>query len=299
MSNKYADRAKEIPIHGRNGIIKLGAELDRSFFGWDTFSLRYALVDGVGMIPEETEKQHVHEYDQILLFISAEPSDMLHLGAEVEVDLGETGIRHLIAIPHGVAVPKGTPHFSPIVRRLDRPFYYVTINCAGKMDAQVADANAVPQTGPWSKFFGEFSNCVQQLNFAANDPYHYGSERQQPSGGVSTLLKGGADSPFKLTTAWSTVLRPHDLGPWRDDGKHHPHVHENFDEALIFLSLDQSNLTDLHAVADFCVGEDGDDQEHYILTKATAMVMKQGTYHLPLTYTKVDGPSVFFTVGER
>ena len=126
MSKKYANLAKEIPIHGRNGIVKLGAELEEDFFGWDTFSVRYYLVDGCGMIPEETEQQHVHDYDQILLFISAEPADMLNLGAEVEVDMGTENIRHLVAIPYGVAVPKGTPHFSPIVKRLDRPFYYLT-----------------------------------------------------------------------------------------------------------------------------------------------------------------------------
>ena len=51
MGKKYADLAKEIPIHGRNGIIKFGAELEEDFFGWDTFSVRYCLIDGCGMIP--------------------------------------------------------------------------------------------------------------------------------------------------------------------------------------------------------------------------------------------------------
>ena len=299
MSKKYADMAREIPIHGRNGIIKLGAELERDFFGWDTFSMRYCLVDGCGMIPEETEQQHTHDYDQILLFISAEPADMLNLGAEVEVDMGTENIRHLVAIPYGVAVPKGTPHFSPVVRRLDRPFYFITVNCTGKMAADPVESDAVPGVGPWNKFFGEFSKCFEQLTFATNDPYHYGSERNQASGGVSSLLKGADDSPFPLTFSWTTVHRPHDLGPWRDDGLHHPHVHQEHDEALILLSLDQNDLSTLHAEADFCVGEEGVDQEHYLLTKATSMCMKMGTYHLPLKYLKVDRPCVFVTIGER
>ncbi len=299
MDKKYAHLAKEIPIHGRNGNIKLGAELEEDFFGWDTFSMRYCLVDDVGMIPEELETQHTHEYDQILLFISAEPADMLHLGAEVEVDLGPDNVRHLIAIPHGVAVPKGLPHFSPVVRRLDRPFFFISVNCTGKMAAAAADLNAVPGEGPWNKFMGEYSRLVQQLTFAVNDPYHYGSERDQASGGVSCLLMGGENSAFPLTTSWTTVHRPHHMGPWRDDGLYHPHKHPDNDEALIILSLDQSNLTDLHAEADFCVGDDGDDQEHYLLTKSTVMAMKRGTYHLPMTYLKVDRPCAFFTVGER
>jgi hypothetical protein len=299
MNHKYADLAKEIPIHGRNGIIKLGAELEKDFFGWDTFSVRYCLVDGCGMIPEEMQQQHTHDYDQILLFISAEPADMLNLGAEVEVDMGAENIRHLVAIPYGVAVPRGTPHFSPIVRRLDRPFYFLSINCTGKMSASPADPAAVPQSGPWNKFFGEFSNCFRHLTFAVNDPFHYGSERSQPSGGLSSMLQGADDSPFKLTAVWTTVHLPHHLGPWKEDGLYHPHVHQENDEALILLSLDQNNLTDLHGTAEFCVGEDGDDQERFVLTKATAMCMKRGTWHLPMTYLKVDRPSVFFTIGER
>ena len=143
MDRKYANLAKEIPIHGRNGNIKLGAVLEEDFFGWDSFSLRYCLVDDVGMIPEELTSQHTHDYDQILLFVSAEPADLLNLGAEVEVDLGPENVRHLIAIPHGVAVPKGLPHFSPVVRRLDRPFFFISVNCTGKLAAAAADPNAV------------------------------------------------------------------------------------------------------------------------------------------------------------
>ena len=41
------------------------------------------------------------------------------------------------------------------------------------------------------------------------------------------------------------------------------------------------------------------DQEHFLLTKATAMCMKKGTYHLPLRFTKVERPCVFFSIGER
>ena len=293
---KYEDLKKEIPIHGRKGNIKLGSVMERDFFGWDSFSLRYALVDGCGMIPEETEKQHVHAYDQVLWFLSADAEDMLHLGAEVEVDLGETGIRHNIAIPHTVVIPRGTPHFSPIVKKVDRPFFFVSVNLTGELKAYVSDAGAQPQTGPWSRFFGQFAANVHAISFEANDPYHYGSEFPQPSGGVTARM-GSDVVKLPVSMAWSTVCQPHDLGPYGPDGKHRGHAHQDFDEALIFLSMDLDNLTDLHCVADYCVGEEGKDEEHYLLTKATVMAMKKGTWHLPLTYRDVTGPSVFITLG--
>ena len=298
MSSKLEDARKEIPIRGRNGILKLWALLEEDFFGWDSFSLRYGLVDGEGVIPEETELQHTHDYDQILWFLSGDPEDMLHLGAELEVDLGAEGIRHRFATPHAVIVPKGVPHFSPRVHRLDRPFYFLSVNLCGKLKAEIADENARPETGPWSRFFGEFSRQIRPLSFSANEPYHYGSERQQPSGGVSTFL-GSDAAGLPVTMAWSTVCRDHPLGPWGPDGKHHPHAHPDYNEALIFLSLDQDNLTELHCQADYTVGEDGPGQEHCILTRATVMAMKQGVAHLTLVYREVTAPSVFITLGNH
>ena len=294
MESKYAGCRKEIPFQGRNGVFRQSAVLDGSFFGWDAFSLRYGLVDACGVIPEETEKQHVHDYDQVILFISSEPDDMLHLGAELEVDLGAEGVRFRIAVPKAVIIPKGVPHFSPVVHRLERPFYYVSISFSGELKAAPGDENAKPETGPWNKFLTQYPAWVRELTFAANDPYHYGSERSQPSGGVSVHI--GPECGLPLNFAWSVVRLPHNLGPWREDGLHHPHAHEDFEEALIFLSLDQDDLTQLHGTADFCVGDDGDDQEHCLLTKATVMAMPKGVPHLPLTYTKVDRPSVFITL---
>ncbi|NMA38519.1 MAG: hypothetical protein GX942_09495 [Papillibacter sp.] len=298
MNRKYENLAKEITFQGRMGNVKLGAVLDKSFLDLDGVSLRYALVDGCGMIPEETEKLHTHDYDQMLWFLSADPEDMLNLGAELEVDLGAEGIRHRIAIPHTVVIPKGTPHFSPIVTSVNRPFIFLAINCSGEMKADIADENAVPQTGAWSKFFGEFSKNVKHLSFAANDPYHYGSERSQPSGGISTHVDS-TSTGIPLTITWSTVKLPHNLGPWGADGKHRSHVHQDFDELFLFLSLDQDSQPELHGTADFCVGEDGEDQEHYLLTKASAMTMKKGIWHLPLTFLEVRKPMLFINISNH
>ena len=298
MSGKYESMRKEIPIHGREGIVKLGALLEQDFFDWDSFSVRYCLVDGTGMIPEETPKQHTHDYDQVLWFLSADPSDMLHLGAEVEIDLGEEGIRHRFATPHTVTIPKGTPHFSPIVKNVKRPFFFLSVNCTGKLAASVADENAKPETGDWARFFGKYSMNVHALNYGATDPYHYGAEHAQDLGGYSTFFSGSS-SQINLTMAWSNVCNPGFLGPWGPDGKHMPHAHKDYEEALIFLSMDLDNLTELHGEVDFCCGGPEEEQEHYKLTKATVMAMQKDAWHLPLHFDKVDKPIVFITLGNH
>lgn len=294
MAGKYEDMRIRLPITGRNGNIKLGAVMDGSVLGWESMSIRYGLVDGEGFIPEETEKQHTHDYDQMIWFLSSDPNDMLNLGAELEIDLGSPCIRHRIATPTAVCLPKGTVHFSPIVTKVDRPFFYFSINCTKEFAADVTDENAVPMVGEWNKFFGEFSKCIKSLTFSANNPYHYGSARNQASGGVSAFVEGSS-AGVPLTVAWSTVCQDHRLGPWGADGEYHPHTHQDFDEALIFFSLDTDNLTDLHCEADYCVGEEGVDQEHCLLTEATVMAMRKGTPHLPLIYRNVKKPSVFIT----
>ena len=289
---------KEIVFHGRKGNIRQGASMDGSFLGWDSMSIQYGLVDSDGVIPEETELQHLHDYDQALFFISSDPDDMLHLGAEVEVDMGAEGIRFRSLIPRAMVIPKGTPHFSPLVRDLKRPFFFMSVNLTSEFKARVADSSAEICAGPWNSFMGEYFSNFRELSFSANDPYHYGSERTQASGGITTFASGNTLG-LPITFAWSTVKQPHNLGPWKADGKHHPHKHDDFDEALIFLSLDTDDLSELHAKADFCTGEEEKDLYHHMLTKATVMAMPKGNFHLPLVFREVDRPCVFITIGNH
>ena len=80
MSGKYDGVPKPVPVQGRKGNLKFWSEMDGNYLDWDSVSLRYGLVDGCGMIPEESDMQHTHNYDQIIRFLCAFPDDMLHLG---------------------------------------------------------------------------------------------------------------------------------------------------------------------------------------------------------------------------
>lgn len=301
MAGKYGQFVREIPIRGRVGNMKLGAVMEKDFFGWDSYSLRYGLIDSTGVIPEETNKLHSHDYDQIIWLVSSDPNDMLELGAEVEITLGTNNVRHRFAIPHAILIPKGVPHFSPLVRSLYRPFYFLSVNCTGKMEAEVTDEIAVQgEGGTWAEFIdGEYNRNVHALHFARKGPYHYGSAVNTDSGGVYAHLNSAATGGIPLTMTWQTVTKPHHLGPRKKDMDYHPHVHEDFDESLIFLSMDQGSLTDLHGEAEFCYGQEGEDQERFTVTRATAMIQPKGIYHLPLVFTRVDKPMVFISLSKH
>ena len=146
---KYAQYAKEIPIRSGVGSFETGAIMDGQFLGVDSLAIRYGLVNKTGMIEEETPLQHTHDYDQMLWFLSTEPDDMISLDAEVEFTMGEELIRQRLDNPSAILIPKGTPHFSPIVTRLGKPFFFLAVSSAGSFHADVADPDAKPDAGPW------------------------------------------------------------------------------------------------------------------------------------------------------
>ena len=291
---KYDEFCKKVPVNGRKGVFRFISEMDGNFLNWDSISIRYGLVDETGVIPEDTDKLHTHDYDEAIFLLSQDAGDQLNLGGELEVTMGTEGVRRRIDLPSIISIPAGTPHFSPIVRRVDRPFLYFAVAFTKEFKAEVADENAVQGEGPWMQFRAPYFDKVNVLNFAIRDPYHYASDIPEDSGGIGTFVDEHA-AGFPITCGWQTVGLPHNMGPRRDDGIRHPHAHDTFDEMLAFFSLDPDNLTDLHGELDFSVGPEG-EEEHFICTEATVFPMRQGNFHLPLVFTKVDKPMVFFTL---
>lgn len=294
----YQELVKEIPFQPGVGVYDRCALLDQTFFGWYSLSLRYGLAARPGMLAEETAQQHTHDYDQLLWFLSADPEDAWSLGAELEISLGEENIRHRIAVPTVVVIPKGTPHFSPRVLRLDRRFTFLSVNASGALSASPADPARRPEDGALGGFRSAYKENVMDLKFSANNPYHYGSDSYQGSGGVGTLVTS-AMTGLNLTMSWQTVMAPHHVGPRGPGGDYGAHVHGDFDEALLFLGMDPGDPVPLHAQAEYGVGQPGKDQTLYLIEKSSAMVMRKGVYHLPLAFTRVDRPLSFLILGNH
>lgn len=296
-TKKYEHLAKEVKILENVGSFEKCALMEgKSFFGWDSISIRYGLIGQPGIITEETDRLHTHDYDQLLWLVSSDPNDMLELGAELEVTLGTNGVRHIVDIPTLIVIPAGTPHFSPIVRKVDRKFYFLSINCTGEFKADIYDEKAEQGEGcgPWAEFHAEYNKNIRSLHFARKGPHNYGSAMVSDSGGIYAHINSGITG-VPITMTWQTITKPHWLGPRTPMMTYAPHVHP-FDETLIFLSLDQNDLTDIHASATFCFGTEGEDQESYTVTKATAMTMPAGTYHLPLHWDHLDQPMIFISL---
>ena len=296
-NSKYGKNAKVIPIHEHIGSFARGAVMDGAFLGLDSLSIRYGLVDKAGPIEEETNKLHSHDYDQILWFVGSDPADMLTLGAEVEFTMGEELIRQRFDAPSAIFIPKGTPHFSPVVDKLAQPFFFVAVSGAAAFRADVVDPDARRDGGPWGEFHNKYRRYLRTLTFARKGVYHYGSAMVSDSGGVYTFADA-APYGFSMTMSWETVSKAHKLGPRTPEMGYRAHMHPNYDELLIFLSMDPEQLDVLPAEADFCFGK-VEDREHAIVTKPSVMVNPAGTFHLPLEFNRVDRPMAFITMSSN
>ena len=106
----------------------------------------------------------VHPYDEILVFEGTKNTDILYLGAEVSVELGEEREEHIFTEPSAVLIPKGTPHGPVTVKRLDMPIVHYTIGLADAYQAESVKLSA-PSTTRGSNYDRLIKRMI--TNFAA------------------------------------------------------------------------------------------------------------------------------------
>jgi hypothetical protein len=75
--------------------------------------------------PNPHIKEHVHDYDEIVIHLGMNPDDPEDLGAEIEFYLG--GKKLILNKTSTVYVPKGVKHGPLIWKRVDRPHLEMTI----------------------------------------------------------------------------------------------------------------------------------------------------------------------------
>ena len=84
-------------------------------------------------IKEETqfhpvEGMVVHPYDEVLVFASTNTDDIIDLGAEISIEIGEERELYTFNQNYAVCIPKGTPHGHVKVRNVKRPFAHFVLS---------------------------------------------------------------------------------------------------------------------------------------------------------------------------
>jgi hypothetical protein len=88
--------------------------------------IEYGTYVAAGRIGKEPYGSHVHDFDQVLLWLGTNMNDLSELGAEVELCLGkgEEKEKHIFTGTSAVAIPKGLPHLPATHNRIDKPFIF-------------------------------------------------------------------------------------------------------------------------------------------------------------------------------
>jgi hypothetical protein len=226
---------------------------------------------------------HIHDFNQIMLWLGTDTDDIGSLGAEVELCLGGEGEKLMITTSTAVPVPAGFPHYPANVSRMDSPFIFMTVSCTKeyRLTSVPSDANPLDNK-PVMSFMAKHADRIINLPFIRKGAWSYGPTNPDDSGGCLAAIRGKEEDFDFLIMCESIKKAPYRFGP----NPEIPHVHPK-PEILFFIGTDTEDLSRLGGEVEISIGE---EEEKHVFTKSTAVVLPGGVYHCPLTITKVERP---------
>jgi hypothetical protein len=106
-------------------------------------------------------------------------------------------------------------------------------------------------------------------------------EVTKPRLALKSGIQGWGNEVFSMT--WWPITEPFEMIGT-------PHAHD-FDQYVIFVGGDITNMVDLGGEVEFSLGEDPEHMEKFVFTEARQVFIPAGLYHSPLNFKKVNDPS--------
>lgn len=247
--------------------------------------------------PTREDKMVTHPYDELLIFAGLNPEDILYLGAEASVVLGEERLEYAFKESSVVIIPKGLPHGPVRISKLDSPIIHVALADALEYKAEIKEARKETSKGE------KYKRLVKRL-MTSKSAY----ETIIPLGpvkiddrGVMDLRAIGPGESYQMLQ-----MHPEDLegvnisfsmelcgspGAWMNTKLAHVHPEP---ELLIATSLDPNNTDELGASLEFWFGT---EREVYVIDKPTAITIpRPWIAHTPIITQRADRPFAFMLV---
>jgi hypothetical protein len=286
---RYGQYVNKLTFRDRQpGFYRQVATLDGKPFGLDVH-IEYGAYWAAGSMGTAPYSPHVHDFDQVMLWLGADPGDMGELGAEVELCLGAKGEKHMITTTTAVAVPRGLPHFPANITRMDKRFIFFTVSCAQNYQETVLRPDKkIFEKEPALMFNAKYRDNIINVPFMRKGAWTYGPKNRDDSGGVLAFIRGREGMFDFLIMCESIKKAPYRFGPEPDK----PHVHP-LPEILFFIGTDLEDLGRLGAEAEICLGK---EMERHLIVAPTAVVIPGGLAHNPLVITGIDRPMVLIDV---
>jgi hypothetical protein len=243
----------------------------------------------------------IHPYDECLIFAGLNNTNILHLGAEVSIQLGEEREEHVFNKPSVVLIPKGLPHGPVTTRKIDAPIVHYMIGLAAAYKAEAVPKGSKPAKTGGSKHGHLIKPLITKIKQTA-DGSGMGYSRVTDSRGVMhpaelgvgpgngdqiVWLFGEDLEGMEVNFTWGFYSR---CGKWHRGGEAHTHPEE---EILVFVGLDPGNPDYLGAELELGMGK---DYERHIFNTPTVAICPKGFPHLPLITRWVDKPYGFIVI---
>lgn len=256
----------------------------------------------------------VHPYDTVLVFMSTNVSDMLDLGGEVSIEIGEERELYTFDKTQIICIPRGVPYGPVTVNSVRRTFIHYAIELSPEYSAELIPVSELKEPVPGSR---RYADCVQVFKWYV-DPVtglriidKYGNPEEYKGVVKSNLDEFGVSHPrnkgdkgpgnaenivwmfgellhgFELNTLFGHYTDP---GIWHRAGESHSHPTA---EIICYVGLDADDPFNIGAEIETALGE---EDERYACSKPTAYVFPRGFAHLPQITRWVDRPFGFLVI---
>jgi hypothetical protein len=286
---RYGQYVKKLVFRDKGlGFYRQVTALEGKRFGLDV-RIEYGAYWAAGSMGAAPYSPHIHDFDQVMLWLGADPDDMGELGAEVELCLGAEVEKHMITTTTAVAIPRGMPHFPANITRMEKRFIFFTVSCAPDYKEKVLPADKkIFGKEPALMFNARYRDNVINIAFMRKGAWSYGPKNRDDSGGSLAFIRG-KEGMFDFLIMCESIKRaPYRFGPEPDK----PHVHP-LPEILFFIGIDLNDLSRLGAEAEICLGK---EMERHLIDVPTAVVIPGGLAHNPLVITRIDRPMILIDV---
>jgi hypothetical protein len=284
---KYENLIKTLQYQNYpTGPIRQGLDLTSEYLGIDV-CIKYGCAWMAGRLGKEPYSQpHVHDFDQVMLFLGTDMNDMSDLWGEVEFCIGEELEKHIITCSTAIAIPKGMPHFPATINRMDKRIIVAEISIAKEYSEKPFVTNNKPSEPVGMR--PKYMKNIQPILFRRKGAWVYGPTNPDDGGGTISFIMT-KDAGFDFVALYESMKKaPYRIGPNPDK----PHAHPTT-QCMMFLGTDPTDLSKLNAEFEICIGK---EEEKYTFTSPTAVVCPPFIPHWPggtLAQTK---PILFFDV---
>jgi hypothetical protein len=242
------------------------------------------------------EEPHIHDFDEIIGFISSDPDNPKDLGAVMEMNLGDEV--HYLTKSCLIHIPAGLKHGPLTFKEVHRPVFFFTLaptgsygRTSGRKNPEALRKSAfVPPAGP-------DASGTKYGRYIFTEPRSHAPSKPRPEDAAVTPPPKNAKTSHIVSldgAATAGGLYVDFVWIWNGSMTMSPQPHSHDFEELIGI-ISAGNPENPRAInGDVSINMGGQKQ---LLTRSSLIYIPKGLEHCPLEFKNILKPVLCFTIG--